>query len=130
MEMKNKFPNISDAEWQVMKVLWEKSPLTSTEIIDSLRNDTTWSPKTIHTLISRLVKKEAVGIKTGSSFTRYFPLGTEEECRKVETKSFVQKVYDGSLHLLLKNFIQDEKLSTEEINELRRILDEKGDYEE
>jgi len=123
----NEFPNISDAEWQVMKVLWEKSPLTSTEIIDSLRNDTIWSPKTIHTLISRLVKKEAVGVRKGSPFNQYFPLVTEEESRKVETKSFVQKVYDGSLQLLLKNFIKDEKLSAEEINELRRILDEKGD---
>ena len=121
----NEFPNISDAEWQVMKVLWGKSPLTSMEIIDSLRPDTTWSPKTIHTLISRSVKKEALGVRKGSSFYQYFPLVTEEECRRVETKSFVQKVYDGSLHLLIANFIKDEKLSSEEIEELRRILDEK-----
>lgn len=121
------FPNISDAEWQVMKVLWGKSPLTSTEIIDSLRSKTTWSPKTIHTLISRLVKKEAVGVKKGSSFNEYFPLVTEQECRRVETKSFVQKVYNGSMQLLLKNFIKDEKLSEEEIDELRRILDKKTD---
>lgn len=123
----SEFPNISNAEWQVMKVLWEKSPLTSTEIIDSLKNDTTWSPKTVHTLISRLVKKEAVGVRKGSPFNQYFSLVTEEECRKVETKSFVQKVYDGSLQLLLKNYIKDEKLSAEEIDELRGILDEKGD---
>ena len=93
------FPNISDAEWQVMKVLWERSPLTSTEIIDSLRDDTVWSPKTIHTLISRLVKKGAVGVGKDSPLNRYFPLVTQEECRKVETKSFVQKVYDGSLQM-------------------------------
>lgn len=119
------FPNISDAEWQVMKVLWEKSPLTSTEIIDSLKKDTTWSPKTIHTLISRLVKKEALRVDKESALNKYYPLVTEEECRRVETKSFVKKVYDGSLKLLLANFIKEEKLSPEEIDELRRLLDEK-----
>lgn len=121
----SKFPNISDAEWQVMKVLWEKSPLTSTEIIDTLKSDTTWSPKTIHTLISRLVKKEALGVSKDSTFNQYYPLVTEDECRKVETSSFIQKVYAGSLQLLITNFIKDEKLSSEEIDELRRILDEK-----
>jgi BlaI family penicillinase repressor len=119
------FPRISDAEWQVMKVLWGSSPLTSTEIIAQLKPDTSWSPKTIHTLISRLVKKEAIGVKKGSLSNQYFPLVTEEECRRAETKSFIQKVYDGSLQLLLTNFIKDERLSPEEIDELRRILDAK-----
>jgi BlaI family transcriptional regulator, penicillinase repressor len=119
------FPNISDAEWQVMKVLWEKSPLTSTEIIESLRGNTTWSPKTIHTLISRLVKKEALGVSKNSTINQYYPIVSQDECRKVETKSFIKKVYDGSLQLLIANFIKDEKLSLEEIDELRRILDEK-----
>jgi BlaI family penicillinase repressor len=123
------FPNISDAEWLVMKIVWNKSPLTSTEIIDYLKKDTTWSPKTIHTLISRLVKKGALGVDKESTFNKYYPLVTEEECRRVETKSFIKKVYDGSLQLLLANFIKDEKLSTEEINQLRRILDDKDKKE-
>mgnify|MGYP000887917672 CR=1 FL=1 len=66
-------PNISDAEWKVMKVLWEKSPLTSTEIINSLKDSTNWSPKTIHTLISRLVKKEVVGVNKDFPVNKYFP---------------------------------------------------------
>jgi len=121
-----KLPKISDAEWQVMRVLWEKSPLTSTEIIDFLRDSTAWSPKTIHTLISRLVKKKVIGVNKDSSLYRYFPLVTREECRKEETRSFIQKVYDGSMHLFLKSFIKYEKLTQEEIEELRQLLDEKG----
>lgn len=119
------FPKISDAEWQVMKVLWDNSPLTSTEIIEALKADTTWKPKTIHTLISRLVKKEALGVKKDGSLNQYYPLVTQEECRNVETKSFLQKVYDGSLGLLVSNFIKDQKLSEDEIEELQRILNEK-----
>lgn len=121
------FPKISDAEWKVMNVLWKKSPLTSSEIIEVLKIDNPWSPKTIHTLISRLVKKEAIGVNRDSSFNLYSPLVTKEECRRVETKSFLQKVYDGSLHLLVTNFMKDRKLSQEEIEELKRILDEQQD---
>lgn len=121
------FPRISDAEWQVMKVLWERSPLTSTEIIEALKLDTAWSPKTIHTLISRLVKKKALKVKKESPFYLYYPLITEQECRRVETESFLQKVYDGSFRLLVANFIKDERLSEEEIEGLKRILDDKKD---
>lgn len=123
--MTNEFPKISDAEWQVIKVLWEKSPLTSTEIIEKLKFETKWNPKTIHTLIGRLVKKNAIGVEKGQSFNQYYPLVSEKDCIRVEMKSFIQKAYDGSLKMLLTNFIRDEKLSKEEIEELKRILDNK-----
>ncbi|SHH51928.1 BlaI/MecI/CopY family transcriptional regulator [Clostridium grantii] len=121
----NELPKISDAEWQIMRVLWQKYPLTSTEIIENLRESTTWNPKTVHTLISRLVKKEAVEVVKTASINQFFPLVTKEECRRVETKSFIKKVYDGSIKLLVMNFIKDEKLSYDEIQELKQILDHK-----
>lgn len=123
--MLSKTPKISDLEWEIMKVLWKKSPLTSSEIIEILKEYISWNPKTIHTLISRLVKKDAIEVKKDTPFYLYYPKVSEEECRKTETKSFVKKVYNGSIHLLISNFIKNEKLSEEEIEELRKILDEK-----
>ncbi|BAH07019.1 BlaI/MecI/CopY family transcriptional regulator [Clostridium kluyveri] len=123
--MLSKTPKISDSEWEIMKVLWKKSPLTSSEIIEILKEYISWNPKTIHTLISRLVKKDAIEVKKDTPFYLYYPKVSEEECRKTETKSFVKKVYNGSIHLLISNFIKNEKLSEEEIEELRKILDEK-----
>ncbi|WP_338075676.1 BlaI/MecI/CopY family transcriptional regulator [Chengkuizengella sediminis] len=120
-------PKISEAEWKIIKVLWRNSPLTSSEIIDALKKETSWSPKTIHTLISRLVKKEAIGVKKESRLNSFFPLVTEDECKRVETKSFLEKVYSGSVKMLLANFIKDEKLSQNEIEELKLILEEKKD---
>ncbi|WP_407925739.1 BlaI/MecI/CopY family transcriptional regulator [Chengkuizengella marina] len=70
-----------------------------------------WSPKTVHTLISRLVKKEAVGVKKDTRFHLYFPLFTMEECKEMETVSFLKKVYSGSLKMFITNFINDEKLT-------------------
>lgn len=118
-------PKISDAEWQVMKVLWNESPLTASEIITVLKPEADWSPKTIHTLISRLVKKGALEVKKDSSFYLYSPLVSEEECKKEEAKSFLQKVYNGSVHLMVSNFLKQETLTSDEIEALQRILDAK-----
>lgn len=116
---------ISDAEWIIMKVLWESSPLTSTNIIEILKPQTNWSPKTIHSLISRLVKKEAVGINKDCAQFQFYPLVEKKDCVMEETKSFLKKVYDGSFHLMIANFIKDEKISQNEIDELQKLLDER-----
>lgn len=121
-----KYPKISDAEWQIMKILWDNAPTNSTEIIEVLKNDgNDWSPKTIHTLISRLVKKEALAVKEGTSPKLYYPLVAEADYKREETKNFLEKVYNGSIKMLLANFITDEKLTEEEIKELVSLLDRK-----
>lgn len=117
-------PKITDAEWQIMKVLWDNSPLTSSEIIEALKGDTTWNPKTIHTLISRLVKKEAVEARRNNTFYHYYPLVTEAECRRDETQTFLQKVYNGSLKMLVSNFIKEGNVSDDEIEELQQLLNQ------
>lgn len=117
--------NISDAEWVVIKVLWEKSPLNSTNIIEALSTETNWSPKTIHSLISRLVKKGAVGVNKESPQFQFYPRVEKKDCVMKETRSFIKKVYDGSLQLMVSNFIKDEKLSKDEIEDLQRLLNEK-----
>ena len=115
---------ISDAEWIVIKVLWEEPELTSTQIIEVLSPKTAWKPKTIHSLINRLVNKGAVGInKEGSQF-RFYPILDKKDCVMEETRSFIQKVYDGSVNHMLSSFIKNEKLSKKEIEELQQILNE------
>lgn len=118
-------PKISDAEWEVMKVLWERSPQTSTEIIETIKEKIEWSPKTIHTLISRLVKKGAVSVDKKGSNYEYSADVEQDEVIRAETKSFVNKLYNGSVHMLIANFLKDEHLLPEEIDELKRILEDK-----
>ncbi|WP_343069819.1 BlaI/MecI/CopY family transcriptional regulator [Clostridium aciditolerans] len=118
-----KLPKISDSEWEVMKVLWDKSPLTSSEIIEKLKPVTKWSPTTIYTLINRLVKKEAIKIEEGSSPYICYPIISKEDYTKKEYKSFLSKVYNGSLNLMISNIVEEQNLSDEEIDELKKILD-------
>ncbi|MGG7176676.1 BlaI/MecI/CopY family transcriptional regulator [Clostridium paraputrificum] len=120
----NKIPDISDTELLVMKVLWNESPLTSTKIISNLKTNKPWSPKTIHTLISRLLKKGALSVNKNTTPYEYTPLVTEKEVQVYETRSFLHRIYDGSLKMLLNNFIEDENLSNDDISELKKILEE------
>lgn len=115
--------NISEAEWKVMECLWGKSKLTLKEIAESLK-DTDWSYTTIRTLVTRLVDKGVVGAdKSSSSNFRYFPIAPEKECRVQETKSFLTRVFDGSVAMMLSTLVKQEELSKEEISELKKIID-------
>lgn len=121
-------PKVSEAELEVMKVLWTSSPQTANEIIEKLEPTTDWKPKTIRTLINRLVKKEAVSYhqEKGRLYT-YYPLVSQESYLQIETKSLLKRFYGAAFKPLLVNFLKEEKLSSEDIHELKRILDEKAE---
>ncbi|MDU1320695.1 MAG: BlaI/MecI/CopY family transcriptional regulator [Clostridium botulinum] len=118
-------PKISAAEWEVMKLLWKESPLTSEKIINSLTEKMDWSTQTVKTFITRLLKKEAIGFEKIGRAYNYYPLISEDECIKAENQSFLQKVYDGAVGMLFTRFLEEETLSEEEIEELEQILKDK-----
>ena len=119
-------PKISDAEWQVMRVLWRKSPLTVKEIIEKLSKNSTWKPETIRTLINRLAKKKAINFEKKGRRHYFFTVLREEECIKADAESFVARAGTAMLKPILAAFIEKEKLTDKEIEELQRILDKKG----
>ncbi|MBL4937081.1 BlaI/MecI/CopY family transcriptional regulator [Clostridium sp. YIM B02515] len=116
---------ISDSEWEIMKVIWQNPNCTAGEVIDALKDKKEWQPKTVKTLIRRLVDKKALGYEQYKREYKYYPLVEEGDCVKEESKSFLQRVYRGSLKNMLLNFIEDESLTKEDIEELTRILEER-----
>jgi BlaI family transcriptional regulator, penicillinase repressor len=116
---------LSEAEWEIMKVLWLKSPRTANEVIEHLKNKTDWSPNTVRTMLNRLVKKEVISYHHRKNVYLYYPLVSKEDSLKIETKSFLKRIYGEPLKPLFVNFIQEEKLSPEDIDDLRRALDKK-----
>lgn len=119
-------PKISDAEWQVMRVLWEKSPMAVKEIIEILSKKTTWKSETIRTLINRLTKKEAIGFEKKGRRHYFYPLVSQEECVKADADSFLARSGATLLKPILTTFIEKEQLSDKEVEELQRILNKKG----
>lgn len=118
-------PRVSDAEWEVMKVLWERSPRTANEVVNALSEKRAWKPKTVRTLINRLAGKGAIGFEKQGRGYLYSPVLSEEDCLRQETKSFIKRAGTGALKPMLAAFIEDEELSAAEIAELKRILEEK-----
>lgn len=118
-------PKVSEAEWQVLKVLWKKAPCSAQTVIDVLVGRQAWSAATIKTLINRLLKKGAIRYeKDGRSYV-YTPAFTEAELTGAETTSFIDRVFDGALSPLLAHFTQrGRKLSAEEIAALEKLLRE------
>ena len=122
-----KTPNISEAEWEVMKVLWKSSPATANDIVKKLSGKTHWKRETIRTLINRLVQKKALGFEKQGRQYHYYPLVTEAECVKAETKSFLKRFGKSSVEPMLAAFVEEENLSPERLGRLRRILKEAAD---
>jgi len=119
---------ISNSEWEVMKCIWGKKTCTAKEVVDALSKNTDWKANTIRTLINRLVKKEVLGYsidKNDKKTYYYFALLSENECIKTESESFINRVFNGSLNGMIANFLNESKLSDEEIKELKKILDNK-----
>ena len=119
-------PEISDAEYQVMKVIWSADvPLNTNEVVERLEITTAWKPKTIHTLLSRLVKKGALQyVKDGRVFV-YTPLVKESEILAQENDNFLNRFYDGTLNSMIVHLLEQDKLSEDDINALKHILDKK-----
>lgn len=109
-----------------MQVVWSASSgLTADEVIEALRGKVTWNARTVRTLINRLLQKKALKYEKEGRRYRYFPAVKREECIRQERRSFIQRVYGGTVAPMLAAFIDDAKLSPEDVKELKRMLDRK-----
>lgn len=125
MNRKKQIPKISDAEYEIMKIIWKYKWIKASEIIEKVDPKFEWNNKTIKTMINRLLKKQVIDYEKQGKYYIYYPVVEEEEYKKVETKSFIKKLYNGSLNAMFVSFLKETKLSKDEINELRKLLKEK-----
>jgi len=116
-------PQISDAEWEVMKVLWGARAATAAEVISHLAGQQPWAAKTVKTLLNRLVKKGALAFEVRGKHYVYRPKVTRDACVRSASRSFLARVFDGAAAPALAHFLRHARLSDQEIAELRRILD-------
>jgi len=116
--------NLSDGEWKLMKLLWESSPRTIAQLVKALEGDTGWSKTTIFVMLKRLIAKGAVRVDVSGRVHQYYSVIECKKTRDTETESFLSRVYDGSIGMLVSSFAGQHSLSDDDISELRRIIDE------
>lgn len=119
-------PQITEAEYEVMKIVWKYAPINTNEITEKLLATSSWSAKTIQTLIKRLVNKGALAYEKNSRVFVYTPVVKESEYISQESNSFLNRYYDGDITAMLSAYIENDKLSETEIETLRSLLSKRG----
>lgn len=118
-----KLPQISEAEFEVMKIVWKYAPINTNEITERLLRTTSWSAKTIQTLIKRLVTKGALTYEKQGRVFVYTPLVEKGNYINQQSHSFLQRFYNGDMSAMLSSYLENNHLSDAEISHLRSILD-------
>jgi BlaI family penicillinase repressor len=114
---------LSDGEWRIMNLLWAGSPRQVPELTELLQGETGWSRATVNMMLARLEEKGAVRAERRGRSKDFYPVLTQEDARGRETARFLERLYGGSVGLMLSSLTGQKVLSRDELRELRAILD-------
>lgn len=118
-------PQISEAEFEVMKIVWKYAPVSTNQVTGHLTRTTDWSPKTIQTLLKRLVTKGALTYEKRGRVFVYSPAVEENEYVDQKSSSFLERYYDGHISSMVSAYLENGRLSKDELDELRALLNKK-----
>ena len=116
---------ISAAEWDVMEAVWDAGPCTAAAVIELLSVTHDWNHRTIRTLLARLIEKGALKYEVNGTSYIYQAAVSRKQCVREESRSFVKKIFRGNVRELLAHFVEEETITTDELRELRKLLDQK-----
>ena len=115
---------LQSSEWIIMDKLWEDNPKTIMQLYHELKKEPGWSKSTVNTLLGRMVKKEIIYYEEGKKAKQYYPNVTRDDVAVTETESLINRVYKGSVGMMLSTLIRNHNLSDDDIKELYQILGE------
>lgn len=110
-----------------MQVLWEQSPATLREICEALKEKKGWTRHAVTSFLKRMLEKGAVSVDESGKVRAYSAVWSREETIREETSSIMDRVYRGDLLLMVSNAVKEQRLSKQEIEELKAMLDEMGE---
>ncbi|MBQ8576829.1 MAG: BlaI/MecI/CopY family transcriptional regulator [Clostridia bacterium] len=113
---------LSDGEWKLMKLLWEKEPRSIAEMVGALSRDTGWTKTTVFVMLKRLIAKGAVRVDDTGRIQQYYPVITRADVVPAETDSFLDRVFDGSVGMMMSSLAGRNALKEEDIAALRKII--------
>ena len=122
--MEEKTIGLSNSEWRIMENLWEQAPKTATQLIKAMEIETGWAKSTTKTLLKRMEQKGCITYREGAKAREYYPLLKREEVVESETSNFINRIYNGSLGLMVNTLVKRQDIPEEEMEELYRIIQE------
>ena len=118
---------LTGGEWNVLSCLWEKSPQSVMELVAELKQRVGWAKSTTITTVRRMEEKGLVKSQQAGKAKLFTPAVEKEQAVTAETRSFLDRVYEGSVGLMMSAMARRQELTAEEIAQLRAILDEAGE---
>lgn len=115
---------IYDSELKVMNIIWEGEPISAREVSIRAGERYAWNKNTTYTVINKLIAKEY--IKRSEPGFMCESIVKKEDVRRGETKGLIERLYGGSKKALFSALLEEEKLSAEEMGEIRRMIEKKG----
>lgn len=125
MEKTPQISQISEAEYEIMKILWSEYPLSTNEVCERVQKTRNWNQKTIHTLLSRLTAKHVIAYEQHGRMYHYYPLISQKKYLHQENHHFLNKFYNGEVAPMLSSFLSDADLTDSDLKDLYAILDSK-----
>ena len=116
--------HLTGSEWHVLDCLWEESPRTVMELVSALGERVGWAKSTTITTLRRMEEKGLVRCEMAGKGRRYFPAVEREAAVVTETRSFLDRVYQGSVGLMMSAMARRQELTEEDLRQLRAILDQ------
>lgn len=120
----NKKINLSEAEWKVISKLWELEPVTIMQLTAAFKEETGWDKSTVITLLKRMEAKKAVSYVKEERAKKYYSTLKREDAELAETKSFLKRIYHGSIGLMVNSLISQKAISEDDLQELQSILNQ------
>ena len=115
---------LTKTEWSVLECLWEESPKTVMQIVKDMKERAGWAKSTSTTMVKRMTEKGLLRCEEGEKARLYYPMVDKEEATHQETESFLERVYQGSVGLMMSAMVKKNNLTAEEISQLHALLEE------
>lgn len=122
--MKHKDIILQQSEWYIMEQLWKNEKMTIMQLFHALENDPGWSKSTVNTMLKRMMDKNLLSYEESEKARQYYPLISREEVALAETENLLNKIYEGSVSMMMSTLVKKKKISRKELEELYSILDE------
>ena len=113
---------VTNSEWYIMDCLWEEYPRTLMQIVPLMKDRVGWSKSTCATMVRRMAEKDLIGYEEKGKTKYFYPKVQKEDVVVQETRDFLQRIYDGSVGMMMSALVRQNDLSKEDIKELQEIL--------
>ena len=113
---------LTEAEWKILLLLWEKSPRTMMELTRALAQETGWSKHTVITMLKRMAVKGTVRICEDGPVKTYFPAVSKDRVAREQTQTLLKRLFSGRASLLVNDMMEQGELDDEELRELQNII--------